>query len=200
MSPDHIRETLSAPLVSRDGGDFDLNPKRAETNRGQLKEAAVLVPIVYRAQQLSLLFTRRTETLSSHAGQISFPGGRVDSSDASPTQAALREAFEEVGIPGENVEVVGNLPRYQTGSGYNIQPVVGLVQPDFKLVPQPTEVAEVFELPLADLLNPANHRVEKRQWQDRDVHFYVIPVGERRIWGATAGIVVSLSRCLGLRS
>ncbi len=200
MSPDQIRRILARPLPPHQGGDFDLNPHRRSTMTGQLKDAAVLVPILQRPERLSVLFTQRTDSLSSHAGQVSFPGGRMDSTDASAAGAALREAYEEVGIPGGNVEIIGDLPTYQTGSGYKIQPVVGLVQPDFIILPEPAEVAEVFELPLLDILNPANHQIETRDWNGMDIHFYVIPVGDRRIWGATAAIVVSLSRRLGLRS
>jgi 8-oxo-dGTP pyrophosphatase MutT (NUDIX family) len=200
MTPADVRQALAQASVHSDGGDYDLNPHRRAMMKGPLKNAAVLVPILLRPEGLSLLLTQRTETLSSHAGQISFPGGRIDAADSSPTAAALREAYEEVGIPETSVDVIGQLSWYQTGSGYNIQPVVGLVRPNFNVRPQPTEVAEVFEVPLLDALDPESHLIETREWENRPIHFYVIPVAGRRVWGATAGILVNLSRHLGLRS
>jgi 8-oxo-dGTP pyrophosphatase MutT (NUDIX family) len=200
LTPDLLRDAFARPLIGVDGGDFDLNPVSRPKTSGLLKAAAVLVPVVARDQGLTLLLTKRTETLSSHAGQISFPGGRVDETDLDPRSAALREAHEEVGLPPSHVEVIGELPSYQTGSGYQIKPVVGIVRPGFNIQPQLSEVADVFELPLMDVLAPANHQVESRLWNDMTVHFYVIPVADRRVWGATAGIIVSLSRQLGLRS
>jgi 8-oxo-dGTP pyrophosphatase MutT (NUDIX family) len=200
MTPHEVRQALARAESVEQGGDYELNPHSQVSTTGPLKEAAVLVPILLRPAGLSILLTQRTETLSSHAGQISFPGGRIDVEDKTPTAAALREAYEEVGIPAASVDIIGQLSRYQTGSGYNIQPVVGLVTPDFEIRPQPSEVADVFEIPLLELLNPVQHMIESREWQDRLVHFYVIPVAGRRVWGATAGILVNLSRHLGLRS
>ncbi len=203
MTPDQLRRAL-ASVPPRENGEFDLNPDRRNLMTATPKEAAVLVPILDHGPNhgfgLTVLFTRRTETLSSHAGQVSFPGGRIDPGDASPSAAALREAHEEIGLPASQVDLIGTLPTYHTGSGYRIQPVVGLVTPDFSRTPQPAEVAEIFELSLIDVLNPENHQIETRTWKDMDIRFYVIPVGGQRVWGATAAILVSLSRQLGLRS
>ncbi len=203
MTPEQLRKALTF-VPPQESGEFDLNPDRRHLMSATPKEAAVLVPILDHGPNygsaLTVLFTRRTETLSSHAGQVSFPGGRIDPGDASPGDAALREAHEEIGLPASHVDLIGALPSYQTGSGYRIQPIVGLVAPDFSRVPQPAEVAEIFELSLADVLNPANHQIETRTWKDMDIRFYVIPVGGQRVWGATAAILVSLSRQLGLRS
>lgn len=200
MTPEQVRDAFARPLIGVDGGDFDLNPVSRPRSGRELKPAAVLVPILMRDEGLTLLLTQRTDTLSSHAGQISFPGGRVDATDVDPRSAALREAYEEVGLPHSHVDVIGDLPSYQTGSGYKIKPVVGMVRPGFNIQPQPSEVADVFELPLLEVVAPENTRIESRPWNDQTVHFYVIPVAERRVWGATAGIIVSLARQLGLRS
>ena len=168
--------------------------------------AAVLIPLVMRAE-LTLLLTLRTTQLSSHSGQIAFPGGRTDASDIDAIDTALREANEEVGLPRGHVEVLGTLPIYETGSAYIITPVVALVQPGFELRPSPGEVADVFEVPLAYLMNPANHRrhaVEfdgvSRQWLsmpyiDSAALSGVQPT-ERFIWGATAGMLRNLYRFL----
>jgi 8-oxo-dGTP pyrophosphatase MutT (NUDIX family) len=199
LTPDKLRLALASRDLLSAGGDFDLNPDRRKAMTGPWKEAAVLIPILRRPSSLSVLFTRRTETMTSHAGQISFPGGKVDVGDRDPASTALREAYEEVGIPSTYVEVIGDLPTYKTGSGYKIQPVVGLVTPDFNFLPQPSEVAEIFEVPLSEILDPDNHMIETQTWNDAPVSYYVISVSGRRIWGATAAIVVSLSRKLGLR-
>jgi 8-oxo-dGTP pyrophosphatase MutT (NUDIX family) len=158
--------------------------------------ASVLVPIVPRAAGLTVLFTQRTVHLKAHAGQISFPGGRAEPGDVSPEFTALREAQEEIGLPPERVEVLARLPDYLTRTGYRISPVVGLLAPPFDLVPDPREVDEIFEVPLAFLLDPRNHRRQTREYQGRLVGFYEMPYGERYIWGATAGMLVNLSRLL----
>jgi 8-oxo-dGTP pyrophosphatase MutT (NUDIX family) len=165
-----------------------------------LTTAAVLVPIVAHPGGLTVLFTQRTTHLKSHAGQVSFPGGRAEPGDASPEFTALREAQEEVGLKPEQVEIVGRLPDYFTRTGYRITPVIGLVRPPLKLAPDPREVAEAFEVPLAFLLDPANHRRQTRVYQGQTVGFYEMPypseAGERYIWGATAGMLVNLYRHL----
>jgi 8-oxo-dGTP pyrophosphatase MutT (NUDIX family) len=158
--------------------------------------ASVLVPIVPRAAGLTVLFTQRTVHLKAHAGQISFPGGRAEPGDASPEFTALREAQEEIGLPPERVEVLARLPDYLTRTGYRISPVVGLLAPPLDLVPDPREVDEIFEVPLAFLLDPRNHRRQTREYQGRLVGFYEMPYGGRYIWGATAGMLVNLSRLL----
>lgn len=161
--------------------------------------AAVLIPLVMH-DELHVLLTQRTTTLSTHSGQIAFPGGRLDDTDASPSAGALREAQEEIGLAPERVEVLGSLPEYITGSAFTVTPVVGLVRPGFELVPNPHEVDAVFEVPLSFLMNPLNHRrhvVElegvRRQWFSMP---YLDNGHEWFIWGATAGMLRNLYRLL----
>ncbi len=158
--------------------------------------AAVLVPIVAHPAQLTVLFTQRTSQLRSHSGQVSFPGGRAEPEDASPELTALREAEEEIGLPAERVEIVARLPDYLTRTGFRITPVVGLLTPPLELAPDPREVEEVFEVPLAFLLDARNHLRETRELRGETVGYYVIQFGKRRIWGATAGMLVNLYRML----
>ena len=158
--------------------------------------AAVLVPIVAHPAQLTVLFTQRTAQLRSHSGQVSFPGGRAEPEDASPELTALREAEEEIGLPAGRVEIVARLPDYLTRTGFRVTPVVGLLTPPLELAPDSREVEEVFEVPLAFLLDARNHRRETRELRGETVGYYVIQYGERRIWGATAGMLVNLYRML----
>jgi len=167
-----------------------------ESDIAQARPAAVLVPIVQREEALTVILTQRTTHLRAHAGQVSFPGGRAEPADASPEFTALREAEEEIGLKAERVELLGRLPDYHTRTGYIVAPVIGLVTPPLELVPDPREVQDIFEVPLGFLLDPANHRRQTRVWQGRTVGFYEMPYGERYIWGATAGIIVNLSRIL----
>jgi 8-oxo-dGTP pyrophosphatase MutT (NUDIX family) len=161
-----------------------------------LHAASVLIPIVDRAPEPTVLFTQRTAHLKNHSGQISFPGGRAEASDSSPERTALRETWEEVGLPEERVELLGRLSEYHTRTGYRITPVVGIVQAPFELNPDANEVAEVFEVPLAFLLDPRNHQRHSREFEGKQRHFFAIPFGERYIWGATAGMLVNLHRFL----
>ena len=162
-------------------------------------DAAVLIPIVLRREPMVLL-TERSANLSTHSGQIAFPGGRRDPEDASPEATALREAHEEVGLAASAVEVIGRLPVYVTGSAFIITPVVGLVDPRAQLSPNPGEVAEVFEVPLAFLLNPAHHERHAMLWQGVQREWFAMPYQdegkERYIWGATAGMLRNLYRFL----
>lgn len=166
-------------------------------NERELLPAAVLFPIILREQAPTVLLTRRTDHLKDHPGQISFPGGRVEEADPSPIHTALREAKEEIGLPQANVEVLGFLPEYRTGTGFRITPVVALVVPPFSLALDAFEVAEAFEVPLAFLLDPLNFRRHSLVHQGRLRHYYAVPYGERFIWGATAGMIASLLRLLG---
>lgn len=176
-------------------GDYDLNPElmsealRAAAN---LTPAAVLIPVIDRGDEASVLFTQRTEALPSHAGQVSFPGGKIDEGDDGPYGAALREAHEEIGLESGFVEILGELDSYQTGTGFHIHPVVAIVAGDAPLVPNEQEVADVFEVPLRYVMEPANHQEHKVFWQGKDRHFYAISYGDRYIWGATAGILRNL--------
>lgn len=174
-------------------GDFDLNPDLVAdlAVMEPPRPAAVLVPIVTRAE-LMVLLTRRTAHLSTHAGQISFPGGRMDPEDATPIDTAMREAQEEIGLDRRHIEPLGYLDSYRTGTGYRIDPVVALVSPDHTLAINEHEVAAAFEVPLAFLMNPANHHRHEREWRGRRRSYYAMPFGEHYIWGATAGMIVNL--------
>ena len=158
--------------------------------------ASVLFPIVLHERGPTVLLTQRTEHLRDHAGQISFPGGQAESGDLSPAHTALREAEEEIGLSSAHVEIVGTLPEYLTVTGYRITPVVAFLTPPFALSPDPSEVAEVFEVPLSFLMNPANHQRRSREVSGKTRFFFAMPYGRHFIWGATAGIIVSLARAL----
>lgn len=161
--------------------------------------AAVLIPIVMRAQP-TVLLTQRTAHLSTHAGQIAFPGGKCDACDANAAAAAQREALEEVGLTADDIEVLGELPLYTTGSVFLVTPVVALVRTGFTMAINPNEVLEVFEVPLAYLMNPAHHRHHEVMWQGVQRHWLSMPYHdgeqERFIWGATAGILRNFYRFL----
>ena len=178
-------------------GDHDLNPGMQPQD--DLTPAAVLVPLVDRPGGLTVLLTQRTAHLNDHAGQISFPGGRVEPEDPSHLAAALREAEEEVGLPPDRVEVIGTLDYYIVRSGYRVTPVVGFVNPPFDVRPDPFEVAEVFEVPLSFVLDTDNHVMESRTDQGVERTFYVLPYENRYIWGATAGMLVNLTDVLAER-
>lgn len=176
--------------------DRELNPGLVSPPSTALRPAAVLVPLVDHAHGMSVLLTQRTAHLSAHAGQISFPGGRIEAQDPDPETAALRETEEEVGLPRERVSVIGRLDTYLTGTGFEITPVVGIVAPPFPLAIDPFEVAEAFEVPLSYILDRRNHqRVERQSGAHRRV-FFVLPYQGRNIWGATAGILVNLAEVL----
>lgn len=173
-------------------GDQGTDLERAAARR----PASVLVPIVQRPQELSVLFTRRTAHLRDHSGQISFPGGRAEPHDASPEATALREAKEEIGLEPQRVEVLGKLSDYHTRTDFRVTPVVGLVAPSFELRLDAREVEEVFEVPLSFLLDPAHHERHWREFQGRRVHYFAIPYRDYYIWGATAGMLVNFYRFL----
>ncbi|WP_343528321.1 CoA pyrophosphatase [Sphingomonas sp.] len=157
--------------------------------------AAVLVPVTDRAEP-GIVLTQRTETLRNHAGQIAFPGGRADPGDVDLVATALREAEEEIGLSPRAVTVVGLADRYRTVTGFEVTPVVGVIPPDLNLHPSEAEVASLFEVPLAYVLDPAHHRRVSAPWRGQTRHFYEILWNDRRIWGATAAMIVNLSRRL----
>lgn len=198
-----IREKLSPeplPGQAPQIGDRDLNPdwqdEIASSGRPKLRNAAVLIPLIERDEGLSVLLTRRSEALPSHAGQVSFPGGRVQDEDRDVADTALRETEEEVGLSRSFVSVAGFIEPYETGTGFAIQPVVGFVRPGFDLRPDPREVAEAFEVPFTFLMDPANHQLHHAVWQGRRRSYYAMPYGRHYIWGATAGMLVALRRRL----
>ncbi|MCL6706986.1 CoA pyrophosphatase [Pseudomonas sp. R2.Fl] len=186
---------IGAPIEHawRDHGDHLLNPETLLEVEGlKLKDAAVLVGIVDDPGDAKVILTQRTAKLRKHSGQIAFPGGGIDADDTSPEVTALREAHEEIGLEPRFVETVGRLPQYLSGTGFRITPVLGVVSRGFAITPNPHEVDEVFEVPLSFLMNPDNHRQDSRMWQGIIHHFYVMPYGERYIWGITAGILRTL--------
>ena len=188
---ERLRAALAEPheAVLLAGDHFEFDPAIA----GQA--AAVLVAVTDRAEP-GVILTQRTDTLRRHPGQVAFPGGRVDPEDDGVIGAALREAEEEIAMPRGRVEIVGTAERYRTVTGYDVTPVVGVVPPDLALVPAEAEVASVFEVPLRFLLDSANHREGRAQYQGQERRYYEILWADRRIWGATAAMIVNLSRRL----
>ena len=187
------RFRASGPAGAR-RGDHDLNPGLDSADR--LTRAAVLVPLVERPGELSVLLTQRTAHLRDHAGQISFPGGRIEADDASPEAAALREVEEEIGLPPARVDIVGRLDDYETRTGFCVTPVVGIVMAPLRLRLDEHEVAEAFELALAFILDPANHQLHSRELGGKMLRFHAFSYHDRYIWGATAGILINLYEVL----
>ena len=200
----HLTEAgIRARLTARRGGpmrvidvrgDHDGNPGLGPP--AILREAAVLVPLVMRTPEPTVLLTQRTAHLAAHAGQISFPGGGVEPNDTGPEDTALRETEEEIGLARGHIDPIGRLDIYITRTGFRVTPVVGIVRPPFALKPDPNEVAEIFEVPLSFILDPANRRRQSREFQGAQRHFWVFPYRDRYIWGATAGMLVNLCDAL----
>ncbi len=192
QSPSALRARFAQPPQWRP----EVRKEQRFANRAPAS-AAVLVPLVQR-NELTVLLTQRTQQLSTHSGQIAFPGGKQDPEDADAVATALREAHEEVGLPAQQVEVLGSLPLYETGTAFMVTPVVALVQPDVVLQPNPDEVADVFEVPLRFLLDPANHQRHRLHWQGLEREWFSMPymdgAAERYIWGATAGMLRNFYR------
>jgi len=199
----HLAATVlsrTPPVADADApdtpSDFDLSPELVpEIARAPLAPAAVLIPVVARPE-LTVLLTQRTDALPRHPGQIAFPGGRMDPTDADPIATALREAQEEIGLDPRFVEPLGYLDAYRTGTGFCIFPVVGIVREGFTLQLDAREVADAFEVPLAFLMDEANHRTETRAWRGQERRFYAMPFEQRYIWGATAGIMKNMHKRL----
>lgn len=175
--------------------DIEIEDERYLGGTVQHRAAAVLIPITDRAEP-GVILTQRPTWLRSHAGQVAFPGGKVDDSDENSIFAALREAEEELNIPPARVEVIGVADTYYSGSGYSIAPVVGIIPPDLEIQPNPQEVEDWFEVPLAFLLDPANSIKKQANWNGQQRSYYDMQWGERRIWGVTAGIIANLVRRL----
>ncbi len=189
LLPGWLRGRFAAPAA------WEPEPQEAALlGRERITAAAVLIALVEREGGLSMLLTQRTAHLTDHAGQISFPGGRAEQVDASPVETALREAEEEIGLARRHVDVLGSLPDYVTGTGYRVTPVVALVRPPFVLTADPNEVAEIFEVPLAFLMNAENHRRLSFDLPDGAGRrsFYAMPYERFFIWGATAGMLRNL--------
>ncbi|WP_434289733.1 CoA pyrophosphatase [Celeribacter sp. SCSIO 80788] len=185
------RDALKALL--RDPGtsssDFDLNRNLRPRVTTELRPAGVLVPIRETSEGLRLILTKRSSALKHHPGQIAFPGGRVDPADRDPTDAALREATEEIGLPRSLVEVLGGLPTHETVTQFEMFPVLGWIREDFTPVAEEGEVSEVFDVPLSHVLNPQNFSIQSRRWRGQMRSFYTVPYGPYYIWGATARIL-----------
>lgn len=184
-------------LSPRRRGDDDLNPTmRTDVKDQKFVQAAVLVPLIERPGGMTVLLTKRTDHLHDHAGQISFPGGRIDPEDIDATAAALRETEEETGLNRSYIDIIGRLDTYVTRTGFEVTPVVGLVRPIFTLNPDTFEVAEIFEVPLDFFMASESRRMESREWQGKRRHFYVYSYKDYYIWGATAGMLNNLVEVL----
>lgn len=188
---ERIRAGLERPTLPRLSGDQDFGTW-GTPDPAPLVPAAVLVPIIP-AREPMLLLTTRTSHLRNHAGQVAFPGGRIDAADDGPVMAALREAQEEVGLVPSSVQVLGLSDPYRTGTGYDVRPVVGVLPETLDLKLNPHEVADTFEVPLDYALDPVNHRLREAEWKGQMRRYYVIEWQGRTIWGATAGMLVNLA-------
>ena len=173
--------------------DFDLNPGLQLPAGRVLRPAGVLIAVRTGPAGAELILTKRSSRLKHHPGQIAFPGGKVDPGDDGPVGAALRESWEEVGLPQDRVTVLGTLPQHETVTGFLVTPVLGVVSGEFTLVPEAGEVAEVFTVPLAHVTNAANFRIERRRWRGEWRRYYAVPYGPYYIWGATARILRGLA-------
>jgi 8-oxo-dGTP pyrophosphatase MutT (NUDIX family) len=193
LTQEGIAEALSRPAPSPEPDDLHVIALQEGT---RVTEAAVLVPLVDRSGRVQVLFTQRTAHLEDHAGQISFPGGRVEEGDASREKTALRETEEEIGLASASIAVLGRLPEYEIPSGFRITPVVGWIETPFALNPDPFEVAAVFEAPLEHFLDAARYQRRQFRFRGRHRHYLAIPFEGRYIWGATAGMLYNLCRLL----
>ena len=187
---DLIARTRAAlACVGAASSDFDLNPGVTLAPGRKLRPAAVLAPIIAGPTGYELILTKRSSALKHHPGQIAFPGGKQDEGDADLVATALREASEEIGLPDKHVDILGTFAPHETVTSFTVTPVVALVGQDFEAVPEAGEVAEVFRVPLAHVLNPANYIVESRRWRGQRRAYYTVPYGPYYIWGATARIL-----------
>ncbi|EEE36646.1 hydrolase, nudix family [Rhodobacteraceae bacterium KLH11] len=194
MARDLISELTEA--LSREGSrssDFDLNPDTVLPEGRKLRPAAVLVPVSVARDVPRLVLTKRSSALKHHPGQIAFPGGKQDEGDADITATALREAREEIGLPPDMPRILGHLPTHETVTSFSVTPVVAILESGFETVAEPGEVDEVFSVPLAHVLNPANYVVESRRWRGQKRYYYAVPYGPYYIWGATARMLRGLA-------
>lgn len=185
-----LKDALARP--AGESSDFDLNPVLLPDTR-ILRAAAVLIAVWLRPDGARLILTKRSSHLKHHPGQIAFPGGKVDAGDSGPEAAALREAWEEIGLPPDRVEVLGRLPAHETVTNYMITPILGLVRDDFSPILEAGEVDEVFTVPLAHVLDRENFVIEGRVWKGQPRRYFAVPYGPYYIWGATARILRNLA-------
>lgn len=173
--------------------DFDLNPETQLSASRKLRPAGVLIPIFLSAGGPRVFLTKRSSALKHHPGQIAFPGGKQDKGDTDVTAAALREAHEEIGLPQSLPRVLGHLPEHETVTGFNVTPVLAVLESSFQIIPEPGEVDEVFSVPLEHLLDPENYMIESRRWRGVRRYYFAVPFGPYYIWGATARILRGLA-------
>ena len=176
--------------------DFDLNPDMNLDQKFNFLEASVLIPILTFKKDLEILLTKRSNNLKNHPGQIAFPGGKKDQSDTSPIETALRETQEEVGLNPKNVEIIASLPSHKTATGFVIKPYLGLINQPFSETLRQGEVDEIFTVPYEYILNEKNFSIQTRKWNGSQRSYYVVPYGPYYVWGATARILLNLSRAL----
>lgn len=191
-----ISTALATPSSQDGSSDFDLNNDGADAS-WKFRPAAVLVPIIPAPEGPRLVLTKRAAHLKHHPGQVSFPGGKVETSDNSVEDAALREAFEEIGLSRKHARLIGRLPCHKTVTGFEVHPVVAEISTDFASLNDPGEVEEVFQVPLDHVLNPANYFIEGRIWMGKPRRYYVVPYGPYYIWGATARMLRLLAETVG---
>ncbi len=188
---EHIRNSLALP--GKGSSDFDLNPDIELPTGRVLRPAAVLVPLMKGKNGLDLILTKRASHLKHHPGQIAFPGGKIDEGDAGPEDAALREAWEEIGLPRSAAQIIGCLPAHETVTSYSVTPVIALVTHPFEQRPEPGEVEEVFTVPFSHATDLNRFRPQGRLWQGKMRHYETVPYGPYYIWGATARILRALA-------
>ncbi|SMX24960.1 CoA pyrophosphatase [Boseongicola aestuarii] len=190
-----IRRRLERALAKSGApsSDYDLNADVKLPSERRLRPAGVLAAVSSRPTGSVILLTKRAPTLKHHPGQIAFPGGKVDDGDTDPSAAALREAREEIGLPSDMVDVIGCLPPHETVTGFQVTPVLALVDPLFKPIPEPGEVAEIFEVPLAHVLDRDRFSIQSRRWRGTRRAYYTVPWGPYYIWGATARMLCALA-------
>lgn len=188
---DHLRRAVS--LEGSDSSDFDLNGAVDLPEGRTLRNAAVLIPVIGQGAELQVILTKRSPRLKHHPGQIAFPGGKQDAGDPTLIATALREAQEEISLPPGNVDILGVLPSHETVTGFSVTPVLGHIRDDFRPVNDPSEVAEIFRVPLSHVTDPARFAIQSRYWRRQRRYYYTVPFGPYYIWGATARILRGLA-------